>query len=189
VKNFVIDFFETIKRRRSLHSFTTGLVTDKEVKMLLEAARWAPSAGNNQPWRFVVVRRTGIIAKLVEAAEIGYSMDFVRKAPVAIVVCADLNIYKKKSKRWQTLGPGIYCIQDTAAAIENLLLAACALDLGACWVGAFYEDRVKDALKLPSGIKPIAIIPVGRTKSKAKPPSKKPLKELVSYETYGKDDK
>ncbi len=184
MKRSVVDFFKIIKRRRSIHSFTAGGVTDKEIQILLESARWAPTAGNKQPWRFVVVRRPEIIAKLVESAEIGYSMNFVRKAPVVVVVCADLGIYKKKSKRWQTLGPALFCVQDTAAAIENLLLTACALGLGACWVGAFYEDRVRDTLRLPKGMKPIALIPVGHTKSKAKPPPKKSLKEIVQYETY-----
>jgi nitroreductase len=177
-----MEFFEVIKGRRSIHFFTEGEVSDQQVNLLLEAARWAPSAGNNQPWRFVIVRKTAIKEKLIAAAEDGYSMNFVRKAPVIIVVCADLNLYKKKSKRWQTLGPSQFCIQDIAAATENILLAATALGLGACWVGAFYEDKVKDGLNLPKGIRPMVLIPVGRTRSKEQPPLRKPLKDLILTE-------
>lgn len=173
-----------VKRRRSIHFFTGEEVSDEEVNMLLEAARWAPSAGNNQPGRYIIVRKPAIKEKLIAVAEQGYSMNFVRKAAVVIVVCADLNIYKKKSKRWQTLGPSQFCIQDIAAATENILLAATALGLGACWVGVFYEDKVKQVLNLPNGIRPMVLIPVGRTQSKEKSLPRKPLKDIVSFETF-----
>jgi nitroreductase len=179
-----MDVFEAIRRRRSIHSFTPEDVTGEEVMALLEAARWAPSAGNVQPWRFVVVRDPVTIEALVQAAVPGYSMRFVRRAPVVIVVCADLTVYRRKSPWYQEHGPTLLCIQDTAAAIENLLLAACGSGLGACWVGAFLRDGVRDALNLPEGMRPIAIVPVGRTQSKAKSPPKKPLEEIVQYEAF-----
>ena len=100
------------------------------------------------------------------------------------MVCADLNLYKKKSKRWQGLGPSLFCIQDIAAATENILLTVTALGLGACWVGAFREEKAKKALNLPNSLKPMVLIPVGQTKSKGKPPLRKLLKDLIYYESF-----
>lgn len=94
-----MNFFEVVKRRRSIHSFTKEEVSDEDVTTLLEAARRAPTAGNVQPWRFVVVRNHEMIERLIAAAVPGYSMNFVRKAPVVIVVCADLNLYKQADPR------------------------------------------------------------------------------------------
>jgi nitroreductase len=83
---------------------------------------------------------------------------FLGEAPVVIVVCADPE---RSARRYGDRGRHLYSIQDTAAAIENLLLAAVASGLGACWVGAFDEDAAADALDLSSHLRPVAIVPIG----------------------------
>ncbi|MBE9479024.1 MAG: nitroreductase family protein [Chloroflexi bacterium] len=180
-----MDLFEVIKCRRSVHSFTEEELSDDKINILLEAARWAPSAGNVQPWRFVVVRKPENIEKIWEAtawhAPDITPQNFIRKASVIIVVCTDTTAYKR---RQSSIRSSLFCIQDAAAATQNLLLAACGLELGACWVGMFDEDRLKEALNIPAGIRPVAIIPVGHTKSKKKPPSRKPLEDIVYHETF-----
>jgi len=122
-----LDLFEAIKTRRSIRAFTREEISDREIEKILDAARWAPSAGNIQPWIFVVVKDPGTKRRLSEAA---LSQFFIEEAPVVIVVCAD----QERSRRgYGSRGANLYCIQDTAAATQNILLAAHALGLGACW--------------------------------------------------------
>jgi nitroreductase len=179
-----MDVLGAIRNRRSIHHFIREELSDEEVMTLLEAARWAPTAGNLQPWRFIVVRKAETVEALISAAYPGYSLNFLRNASVVIVVCADERVYHKRSKMYQDRGPDLFCLQDTAAAIENLLLAAVALGLGACWVGAYYEEPVRQHLNLPGSVRPVALVPVGRTRSNPKPPPKRALEELIHYETY-----
>jgi len=178
-----MDIFETIRQRRCIRSYTKANVTEKEIQTLLEAAIRAPSACNRQTWRFVIVRKPATIGVFYRAAS--YSTQhqaFIQKAPVVIVVCADLRPYKRTPYRER--GESLFVLQDTAAAIENLLLAACALDLRACWVGLVDEEIIKRTLNVPRGIRPVAIIPIGHTKSKAKPTKRKPLEDVVYREGF-----
>jgi nitroreductase len=178
-----MDIYETIRQRRSIRSYTDEDVTEGEIKILLESAIRAPSACNRQTWRFVIVRKPETIEVLYKAAS--YSTQhqtFVRKAPLIIVVCADLWPYRRTPYRAR--GESLFALQETAAAIQNLLLAACASNLGTCWVGLIDEEMIKQALKIPAGIRPVAIIPVGHTRSKTKPTSRRPLEDVIYYENF-----
>jgi nitroreductase len=173
-----LDLFEAIRLRRSIRAFTRDEVSDEEVEKILDAARRAPSAGNIQPWEFIVVRRPEIKRRLARAA---LHQTFIEEAPVVIVVCAD---EVRSGRGYGSRGINLYCIQDTAAATENILLAACALGLGACWVGAFREDEVKAALGMPRGVRPVAIVPVGHPAERPRAPYKRSLREIVHFETF-----
>ena len=178
-----MDIFEAIRQRRSIRSYTTEEVTEEEIKVLLEAAIRAPSACNRQTWRFVIVRKQEAIEILYRAASFSTQhQTFVKKAPVIIVVCADLRPYKRTP--YQERGENLFVLQETAAAIQNLLLAACALNLGACWVGLIDEEIIEHTLNMPKGVRPVAIIPIGHTKSKTKPTPRKPLTDVVYQETF-----
>jgi len=83
-----------------------------------------------------------------------------------------------------TRGSSLYCLQDTAAAIQNLLLAASALGLAACWVGAFHEEEARRVLNIPNGVRPVAIIPMGYPAQVPEARWKRPLSEIVHYETF-----
>jgi nitroreductase len=140
--------------RRSVRSYTTDPVADETVRSLLEAAMAAPSARACDPWRFVVVRdgqRRQAIADLLPYGTM------IAKAPLGIVVCGDLNAAHD--------GQLSYLLQDCSAAIENLLLAASMLGLGACWLGVHpREDRVNgmaSLLGLPERVVPVSAIAVG----------------------------
>jgi nitroreductase len=133
-----MDVLEAIKGRRSVRSFKGEKnVPEETVEELIDAARWAPSAGNIQPWEFIIVRNPDIKEKLAEAAS---NQSFLEEAPVVIIVCADEN---RSSQGYGQRGKTLYCIQDTAAAIQNIHLAAHSLGLGTCWVGAFREQRAR----------------------------------------------
>lgn len=166
------DVIECIKERRSIRRLT-GEVNDATIGRLLEAATLAPSAGNRQPWFFYVVKNREVKEQLVQAA---YGQGFLLEAPVVIVVCADPE---ESAARYGDRGRDLYCLQDTAAAIENLLLAATAYGLGATWVGAFSEERVVMALDMPEGYRPVALIPVGIPAEEPKPRPRKNLDDLV----------
>ena len=173
-----MDLFEAIKTRRSIRAFTREEISDREIEKILDAARWAPSAGNIQPWIFVVVKDPGTKRRLSEAA---LSQFFIEEAPVVIVVCAD----QERSRRgYGSRGADLYCIQDTAAATQNILLAAHALGLGACWVGAFNEEEVRLILKIPRGIRPVAIVPIGHSAEKPRTIFKRPLSEVIRRKTF-----
>jgi nitroreductase len=174
----LVDVLEVIKGRRSVRTFKGKEVPTEIVKKLIDAARWAPSAGNIQPWEFIIVRRLEIKRRLVEAA---LGQTFIEEAPVVIVVCAN---EVRSSQGYGVRGRTLYCIQDTAAAIQNILLVGYSFGLGACWVGAFREEEAREVLKIPHGIRPVAIIPVGYPAETPPPRSRRPINPIVHHETF-----
>ena len=173
-----MDVFETIKGRRSVRRFKSNPIAGEDLKKILGAGISAPSAGNCQPWEFVIVRGGEIKQKLVQAAHGQTSMV---EAPVIIVVCADVN---RTASRYGKRGRDLYCIQDTAAAVQNINLAAYALGYGTCWVGAFDEEAVAAAIKAPVGIRPLAMIPIGKPAEKPAPTSRLPLSDVARNESF-----
>jgi len=150
-----MNFFEAVVNWRPTTKFEKKHVDDKIIGVMLHMAAHAPSAGNIQEWEFVVVRDEEIKKKLAKAA---LEQMHIEEAPVVIVVLADLE---KISLKYGKRGELVYALQDTAAAVMLLLIAAESLGLGADWVKSFDEDLVKMAIELPENMRPIAIIPVG----------------------------
>ncbi|MEN3010775.1 MAG: nitroreductase family protein [Candidatus Bipolaricaulaceae bacterium] len=170
-----MDVFEAMRARRSVRRYLREPIPEGVVEELLSAAVLAPSAGNAQPWRFVVVRDPGLREGLAAAA---YGQSFLAEAPVVIVVCADLE---RARRAYRERGETLYCLQDTAAAIQNLLLAATAKGLGTCWVGAFDEGKVSELLGLAKALRPVALIPVGKPGEAPRARPRRPLSEVVEY--------
>jgi nitroreductase len=147
--------------RRSIRAYTDEPVTDDQVRRLLEAAMAAPSAGNEQPWHFVVVRD----AKLREQVPTIHPYSaMVRQAPVAILVCGDPTLEKHKG----------YWVQDCSAATENILVEGVQLGLGAVWLGIHPVAERVEAFRrlfgLPEHVIPLALIAVGHP-AEEKPPA------------------
>jgi nitroreductase len=140
--------------RRSIRSFQPGTVTDGQLKTLLEVAMAAPSAVAKDPWRFIVVRNIRTLERL--GAELSNG-EMLPEAGLGIVVCGDLNAAHDRQLS--------YLLQDCAAAIENLLLAAHGLGLGACWLGIHPREgrirRVSEILGIPDPVIPVACLAVG----------------------------
>jgi nitroreductase len=172
-----MELSEAIKKRRSIRAFKKQDIPEEIVEKLIDAARWAPSAGNIQPWEFVIVRKQDVKEELVKAAD----QAFIEEAPVVIVVCAN---EKLSSMGYGIRGRTLYCIQDTAAAIQNILLTAHSLGLGSCWIGAFNEDEAKKAVNAPEGIRPVAIIPVGHADETPSRRSRRPLNQIIHYGNF-----
>lgn len=146
--------FENFLGRRSIRAYSPGDVSDADVTRVLEAAMAAPSAVAKDPWHFVVVRRKETLAAIAAALPNGRML---ATAPVGIVVAGDLEAAHDRQLS--------YLLQDCSAAIENLLLAAHALGLGACWLGVHpREDRMRriaEILGIPATVIPVAAIAVG----------------------------
>jgi nitroreductase len=170
-----MDVYEAIYNRRSVRRFTDQEVPPQVVDRLLKAACQAPTAGNLQPWRFWVVRNREVKDRLVHVA---YGQSFVGQAPVVILVGADLSV---SARGYGDRGSHLYSIQDTAAAIENLLLAAQAEGLGTCWVGAFNEEAARRSLGIPQTVRPVAIIPVGYPASSRHKPEREDASRLTEF--------
>lgn len=168
------EVMQCIKGRRSIRKFdATREVEEEKIQTCLEAARWAPSASNKQPWHFLIVRDKATREKLAELHPYGR---FMAESPVVLVPLGDPNQHPK------------YFHSDTAVAIQNFLLAAYAQGLGTCWagvIGASFEKEMKTLLGIPDDLRVICTVAVGYP---AQSPTKDrhPLEELVSYEKYGR---
>ena len=151
---------DIIRKRRSIRQYTDQKVPDEIIKKLLEAAMCAPSAGNQQPWQFIVATEKELLKK-ISATHISAGM--VDRASIVILVCGDLSHETHKG----------YWMIDCAAATENILLEVVDNNLGAVWVGIYpREDRVKylkNLFKLPENIVPFAVISIGYPAEQKKP--------------------
>lgn len=166
---------EVILKRSSCRDFLPDPLKEDTVEKLLQVMQRAPSAGNMQPWHFYVVANPELKGKLARAA---YGQNFLAEAPVVFVICA---VPERTTPRYGDRGRYLYCIQDTAAAIENLLVAAQALGLGACWIGAFSEKAASSTLNLPPQFRPVALVPVGRPARKPFRTSRLLLSEVTTF--------
>lgn len=170
-----MEFADVIRKRRSVRHFNSKLdVSDADVRALLDAAVAAPTAGNIQPWRFTVVRTLEARERLAGVLR----QRWATAAPVVLVVSVDP---RPCAARYGDRGEFLYALQDTAAAVENILLTAVDLGLASCWIGAFDEDAVRDALGITAPITPVAILPVGYSAESAGRPARRPLDEVTNW--------
>ncbi len=167
-----------VANRRSIRSYLKQDLPEETITKLIDAARQAPSAGNIQPWEFIVARSPATKQMLAKAA---YGQRALEEAAAVIVVCAD---EKAAEESYGTRGKTLYCLQDTAAAIENILLTAASMDLGSCWMGAFKEDEIKKVIKAPVHMRPVALIPIGVPKESPIPRPRREISEIMHKETF-----
>ncbi len=173
-----LDLSEAIKGRRSIRKFKKQKIPDENITKLIEAASYAPSAGNIQPWHFIVAKDSTVRKKLAEAA---YHQSHMEEAPAIIVVCAD---EKKSSLGYGHRGKTLYCLQDTAAATQNILLTACAMGLGTCWTGSFNEDEVREMVHAPVGVRPVVMISVGYPDVIPRQRNRKLLSDILHFDRF-----
>jgi len=159
--------------RRSVRRYLPDPVPETILLRILEAARWAPSAVNSQPWHFVVVtdpeRKRALYERAKIAGLVGWS--HLVGAPVVVAVVGD-----PRNNR--------FYVVDCSLAGMNLLLAAHAAGLGACWIGGFTEERIRDVVGVPRSRQIIGLVTLGYPKDTPKAPPRLPLERLVSREVY-----
>jgi nitroreductase len=164
-----LDTFTCIRTRREIRDYLDKPISDEHLQKILEAGRVAPSSKNSQPWQFVVIKNKETLAKIASLTPTG---SHIAKAPLAIAVLMD--------------GAKLPEI-DGARAIQNMVLEAWDLGIGACWVTNFYEDAVKDILGTPQRMKMVTVMPFGYPKEPktTRKKARKALEEIVSYEKLG----
>jgi nitroreductase len=169
-----MDVIDALMSRRSIRRYTQTAVPDDTVKQLLKAAMNAPSAGNEQPWQFIVIRQREILDAIPSIHPYAHML---KEAALAIAVCGDLNFEVYKD----------FWVQDCSAATQNILLAAHGFGLGAVWLG-FYplQDRVaglKRMLSLPEHVIPLSMVSIGWP-AEEKAPAMRYLEERVHYDKW-----
>ncbi len=174
-----METFECIEKRRSVRKFDELPVEWEKVGNILRAAQLAPSSGNVQDCRFVVVTDKTKRAALANAA---LKQHWIAKAPVIIVVYSE----PKPTQRFYGLrGEKLYTIQNSAAASENILLAAKDQELASCWVGAFDENMVNRVLGAPQSARPQVMIPIGYSTEEPEMPRKHRLVDVTYINSWG----
>jgi nitroreductase len=163
---------DVVRNRRSVRKYRPDAMSPDEIAALKMAVIWAPSAGNLHSRRFFFVTGADPRVRLARAAP---GSEFIGQAPLVIVGCEDRHVVRDYLGR----GFSLYAVQDVAAAVENVLLVAHALGLGACWVGMFNEAEVHSILGLPQHLRPVALVPVGRPAEAPDPPERPAPEEIV----------
>jgi len=194
-----MDFNEVVVKRRSVRKFKQDPVPKEVLNRILEAGRWAPSAGNSQPWRFIVVTDVNVKERISETctrfsrkiwaafapenakylAQRGGTWDkkYMKNVPALIAVC--YNVPRKMRDE--------VALASAWAAIENMLLAATSEKLGSCIYTTYdseEENELKEILKIPEPYRLAAIIQLGYADYHPPPPSRKRLDEIVSYQHF-----
>jgi len=187
-----MDLFKAIEGRRSCRKFLNEPVPDEIIDKLLTAAAWAPSPLNLQPWQFIVIKNQGKKAEILREAERcrdwameksgwkwlkGYKMDFLQEAPVIIAVVGDPK--KSGVDMFQEDG-GVGYQQACSAAIQNMLLAAHALEMGSLWFTFYDKVNMRDILEVPEPKTPIALICIGKA---GEDPAAAPRKDVKKRTT------
>ncbi len=164
-----MDALEAIRKRVSCRTYQDKSVPRELLEKIVDAGRRAPTARNLQPVEFVVVTNPEQLRAIANLTDYGH---FIANAPACFVV------FSQETK---------YYLEDGSAAVENMLIAATALGLGACWVAGdkkFYAESVRDMLAVPENYKLIALLPIGYPAKHREPHEKRPLTKVLHWETF-----
>lgn len=182
-----MDFDSIVFKRRSIRTFLDKDVSDEQIHKLLQYGHAAPSAGNIQPWEFIVVRDEDNKNKIVDTTYIGNNsvdgkpQNWMLKAPVFIAVVAN----KKRSyDRYGEDALSTIIYLDTSACVQNMLLGVMELGLSSCYVSGFRKNQLTKVLNLPDTHEPIAILPIGYSKEFCLKRPKIELGEITHFEIY-----
>jgi len=169
-----MDVLEAIRTRRSVRKFKQVQIQEKDLREILAAAQQAPSAGNRQPWRFVVVRDQDTKRRLASAAN---NQAWMGDAGAIVAALAMPKDSPEVSPKWAE--------RDVMTAVEHIVLASWSLGYGSCWVGAFDESKVKDLLNIPENMTVMILLPIGVPDQRPEARSRKAISEIFSHEKYG----
>lgn len=170
------DFFETVRHRHSIRKYQSDMAVEPEkLYAILEMACAAPSAGDLQSYRIIVVRD---LADRQILAQASHQQTFVAEAPVCLVFCADPA---RSASTFGERGAKLYALQDTTIAAAYAQLAIVAAGMGSTWIGYFDEDQVRTALALEPGLVPLALLSLGYPAQLPEPSSRRKLDEMVTW--------
>ncbi len=163
-----MELMEAITTRRSIRQFSGQLVEEWKLNMALDAARWAPSSMNSQPWEFIVIRERNALERIAEESTYG---KHIARAPLAVAFVTDPS-----KSTWHEV--------DGALATQNFSLAAWSLGLGTCWTGAMNREKVKEILGIPAEKNLLTVLPVGYP-SEGGWAHREEISPLLHFEKYG----
>lgn len=170
------DFFETVRHRHSIRKYLTDRPIEKEkLHAILEMACAAPSAGDLQSYRIVVITEQPLRQALRELAD---NQAFISEAPVCLAFCSDPE---RAAGKFGERGRDLYALQDTTIAAAYAQLAAVAAGLASTWVGAFDTRALKELLELPAEAEPVALLSLGYPAELPEPSPRRHLQDIVSY--------
>lgn len=173
-----METLDCIKTRRSIRKYRDIPVEQDKLARIIDAASWAPSAGNVQNWSFLIINSFELIQSVAEACHQQY---WIGTAPAVILVCSDPE---KAGHLYGDMGRDKYSRQNCAAAVQNMLLAAHELGLGSCWVGSGDEQKLKDLFSVPDHIEIEAILTLGYPAEDPDEPSRFVLYDQVFFNTW-----
>lgn len=163
-----MDVMKAIKERRSIRNYENKAVKKTQIKKLLDAARWAPSASNNQPWEFIVIRDKQIKEEIARIK----GQHFIAEAPVVIAF-----VTSPSTSHFHKV--------DGSLATQNFQLAAWEMGLGTCWIGTFDRKKVKKLLNVPEEKHLLTVMPLGYP-AEERQSTRKPLQKCIYWNKYGK---
>ncbi len=171
-------FIELAKRRYSCRSYDFSPVEQDKLELILEAGRIAPSAVNNQPWYFIVIREKENLKRVHGV----YHREWFQTAPCVIVICGDhIQSWKRKQDGKD------HCDIDISIAVDHMTLQATELGLATCWICNFDKEKTTQILNLPSYLEPIVLLPVGypldRPDSSRHEEKRKKIQDIISFES------
>ena len=171
-----MDVMEAIEKRRSVRAYQNKPIPEDTLKKILQAARLAPSANNQQAYKFIVVKDAQLRGEL---AKVAGNQSFIGEASVVIVPVSFDPDYV------MTCGVPAHHV-DIAIAIDHITLAAVAEGLGTCWIGKFYQEQVKHILHIPEKYKVVVLLPLGYPTKGPRGKFRKSLDELTCYDMFTK---
>ncbi|MFC2021047.1 nitroreductase family protein [Chloroflexota bacterium] len=191
-----MEVLEAIRTRRSIRQQKADPIDDETLEKILEAARWAPSWANTQCWRFIVVRDENIKTQLAgtrprrpsppgETPPAAPPPSAITQAPLIIVACAEMGKAGIRPDGTPSTDKGdTWYMYDVALATQNLVLAAHDMGLGTVIMGAFDAKKAAEILGVPEGFRVVVMIPVGFPDQEGRPPTRKELSEIISYDKF-----
>jgi nitroreductase len=175
---FILKFTELSKNRYSCRKYKELIPEENKILQVIEAGRIAPSASNKQPWHFILIRKSENLEKIKSL----YKRDWFANVPAVIVICGDHNL------SWKRFDGKDHCDIDVAIAVDHMTLQAAELGLATCWVCNFDKEQCVKLLKIPYGIEPIVILPIGYPDDSSVPDrhsvKRKPLYEILHYDSF-----
>ena len=166
----LMSLIDVVLDRRSIRRYEQKEIPKDILDKILEAGRQAPSAANKQPWHFIVLTDS----KIKEELSKGFFNRFIKDAPVVVVGCAHKDLIAGK---WSTI--------STTIALQNMVIAAWAMQVGSCWIGDFNEEKVRRLLNIPEGWNIVALVSFGYPAEKPHNRRKKPIEEIVGFNEFG----
>ncbi len=176
-------FDELLKKRRSIRSYKDIPVEKDAIIDIILAGIKAPSSGNIQNWRFIIVTD---FEKKKKISHMSHDQLWMQTAPVHVIICADIE---PAQKYYGVRGERLYSVQNCAAAVENMMLKSVDLGLATCWVSAFDESRLKNLLAVPDSVRPQTILTVGYADEVVPEPVQYDPATFVFFEEYGQEVK